>query len=117
MQLKLAESEGHNAVLAMADASRAMPGGDGDKGRLTIVATGTLTNAALFCAMFPELVRDKVSQIVLMGGAEGRGNRGPTAEFNIVSCVPRRVGLELILARSCVILKLQRSSSMPRSRS
>lgn len=80
---KLLEAKGGNVVLAMAEAARAMPGGEGDEGRLAIVATGTLTNVALFCATFPELVRDKVSQIVLMGGAEGRGNRSPTGEFNM----------------------------------
>lgn len=40
-----------------------------------------IISIALFCATFPDLVRDKISQIVLMGGAEGtRGNRSPTAE-------------------------------------
>lgn len=80
---KLQESKGGNVVMAIAEAARAMPGGEGDEGRLAIVATGTLTNVALFCATFPELVRDKISQIVLMGGAEGRGNRSPTGEFNM----------------------------------
>lgn len=40
---KLAESEGQNAVLAMAAAARSMKGGEGDENRLAIVATGTLT--------------------------------------------------------------------------
>lgn len=84
---KVLTSTQKNVVEAMAEAARAMPGGDGDEGRLAIVATGTLTNVALFCATYPDLVKDKVSQIVLMGGAEGRGNRSPTGEFNII-CDP-----------------------------
>lgn len=81
VQAKLAESQGHNAIEALANAARALPKGQ----QLAIVATGALTNIALFVMVYPELVRDKVSQIVLMGGAEGvRGNRSPTAEFNIL---------------------------------
>lgn len=87
VKTKLAESVGGNVVLAIAEAAKALPGGDGDDGRLAIVATGTLTNIALFCATFPDLVRDKISEIIIMGGAEGRGNRSPTAEFNIL-CDP-----------------------------
>ncbi|CEQ38872.1 SPOSA6832_00338 [Sporobolomyces salmonicolor] len=75
VQAKLAETKGKNAVLAMAHATRSLQDGQ----QIAIVATGTLTNVALFVTMFPELVREKVSQIVLMGGAEGRGNRSPTA--------------------------------------
>lgn len=40
---KLAECEGKSVVMAIAEAARAMPGGEGDEGRLAIVATGTLT--------------------------------------------------------------------------
>lgn len=76
----------------MAEAARACPGGEGDEGRLAIVATGTLTDVALFCATYPDLLRDKVSQIVLMGGAEGRGNRSPTGEFNII-CDPEAAAI------------------------
>ncbi|GAA6007257.1 hypothetical protein JCM11491_003064 [Sporobolomyces phaffii] len=80
VRAKVEESKGKKAVLAIAEAARALPEGT----QLSIVATGALTNIALFVSLFPELVRDKVSQIVLMGGAEGRGNRSPTAEFNIL---------------------------------
>lgn len=51
---------------------------------LTIVATGPLTNIALFISLYPDLLGKGVKEIVLMGGAEGRGNRSPTAEFNIM---------------------------------
>lgn len=51
-------------------------------GPVTIVATGPLTNIALFLKMYPEL-KTKVEHIVFMGGSAGRGNRTPYAEFNI----------------------------------
>ncbi|HUK44321.1 MAG TPA: nucleoside hydrolase [Gaiellaceae bacterium] len=49
-------------------------------GKLTLVATGPLTNVALLLATFPEA---RPERIVLMGGAVGEGNRTPAAEFNI----------------------------------
>jgi pyrimidine-specific ribonucleoside hydrolase len=49
-------------------------------GRLTLVATGPLTNVALLLALHPEARPDR---IVLMGGAIGEGNVTPAAEFNI----------------------------------
>ncbi|GJN92195.1 hypothetical protein Rhopal_005225-T1 [Rhodotorula paludigena] len=85
---KLQETKAQTAVLAIAEAARALPDGE----QLALVATGSLTNAALFVSLFPDLVRDKVSQIVIMGGAEGRGNRSPTAEFNIL-CDPHAASI------------------------
>lgn len=52
--------------------------GDG----VTLVATGPLTNVALFLARFPGL-SSNLERIVLMGGAIGEGNVTPAAEFNI----------------------------------
>jgi inosine-uridine nucleoside N-ribohydrolase len=49
---------------------------------LTLVATGPLTNIALFLARYPELAA-RLERIVLMGGAIGQGNATPSAEFNI----------------------------------
>lgn len=49
---------------------------------LTLIATGPLTNIALFILTHPELL-PKVKQLVLMGGAVGVGNTDPAAEFNI----------------------------------
>jgi inosine-uridine nucleoside N-ribohydrolase len=49
-------------------------------GRLTLVATGPLTNVALLLAVEPD---GRPERIVLMGGAIGEGNRTPAAEFNI----------------------------------
>ncbi|GAA5856742.1 hypothetical protein JCM8547_008818 [Rhodosporidiobolus lusitaniae] len=67
------------AIIGLADACRALPGGE----KLTIVATGTMTNVALFISVFPELLLEKVERIMIMGGAEGRGNKTPVAESNI----------------------------------
>jgi inosine-uridine nucleoside N-ribohydrolase len=49
---------------------------------VTLVATGPLTNVALFLARYPEL-ETRLERIVLMGGAIGEGNTTPAAEFNI----------------------------------
>lgn len=44
--------------------------------------TGSLTNLCLFLRSFPDVIT-KISQIVIMGGSIGRGNKTPAAEFNI----------------------------------
>jgi inosine-uridine nucleoside N-ribohydrolase len=49
---------------------------------VTLVATGPLTNVALFLARYPEL-QTRLARVVLMGGAIGEGNTTPAAEFNI----------------------------------
>ena len=49
---------------------------------VTLVATGPLTNVALFLARYPELAAE-LERVVLMGGAFGEGNTTPAAEFNI----------------------------------
>ena len=49
---------------------------------VTLVATGPLTNVALFMVRYPELA-EQLERIVIMGGAIGEGNVTPAAEFNI----------------------------------
>jgi inosine-uridine nucleoside N-ribohydrolase len=49
-------------------------------GRITLVATGPLTNVALLLARYPEV---RPERIVLMGGAIAEGNVTPAAEFNV----------------------------------
>ena len=49
---------------------------------LTLVATGPLTNVALFRASHPELWQ-RLDSICLMGGSIGEGNISASAEFNI----------------------------------
>ncbi|NBE93448.1 nucleoside hydrolase [Nonomuraea sp. KC401] len=49
--------------------------------QVTIVATGPLTNIALFARTYPDRL-SRVREIVWMGGSTGRGNVTPYAEFN-----------------------------------
>lgn len=49
---------------------------------VTLVPTGPLTNVATLLCRYPE-VRERIAEIVLMGGSTGRGNATPYAEFNI----------------------------------
>ena len=53
-------------------------------GDITLVATGPLTNVALFALRYPELVKG-IEEIVIMGGGIAFGNVTPVAEFNIFS--------------------------------
>jgi purine nucleosidase/pyrimidine-specific ribonucleoside hydrolase len=48
---------------------------------ITLVATGPLTNVAVFVQESPDLL-DSVKQVVWMGGSTTRGNVTPYAEFN-----------------------------------
>lgn len=49
---------------------------------VTIVATGPLTNIALFLRAVPD-IRSRIDTISLMGGSLGEGNTTASAEFNI----------------------------------
>ena len=63
------------AAVKLLEAARGADGG------LTIAALGPLTNLALACKLdagFPNAVK----RLVVMGGAEARGNVTPHAEFN-----------------------------------
>ena len=50
--------------------------------KVTLIATGPLTNIALFLRTYPRL-KNKIEKISLMGGSVGFGNVTPAAEFNI----------------------------------
>ena len=50
---------------------------------VTLIPTGPLTNIATLLDREPDLVRERVREILLMGGSTGRGNQTPHAEFNI----------------------------------
>jgi len=50
---------------------------------VTLIPTGPLTNVALLLERAPDLVRERVREILLMGGSTERGNHTPYAEFNI----------------------------------
>ena len=49
--------------------------------RVTIIATGPLTNVATLLRDRPE-VAERIAEVVWMGGSTGRGNATPYAEFN-----------------------------------
>jgi purine nucleosidase len=55
-----------------------------EPGTVTLVPTGPLTNIALAMRKEPAIV-DRVKRVVLMGGSYTRGNKTPTAEFNIAA--------------------------------
>ncbi|PUU86324.1 ribonucleoside hydrolase RihC [Halanaerobium sp.] len=50
--------------------------------KVTLVTIGPLTNAALLLNMYPE-VKEKIEEIVIMGGSTVGGNTNSAAEFNI----------------------------------
>jgi purine nucleosidase/pyrimidine-specific ribonucleoside hydrolase len=50
--------------------------------RVTLVATGPLTNVAALLLAHPDLA-GRLQQIVMMGGSADRGNVTPYAEFNV----------------------------------
>lgn len=50
--------------------------------KITIVPIGPLTNIALLLRLYPE-VKEKIEEIILMGGSTSRGNASVMAEFNI----------------------------------
>lgn len=51
---------------------------------ITIVAIGPMTNVALLLKVYPE-VKEKIDEIVFMGGSLTRGNKTVMGEFNIAS--------------------------------
>lgn len=54
------------------------------KEKMTIVGIGPLTNIALLLRVYPECV-ERIEELVIMGGALGRGNAGVLSEFNIAA--------------------------------
>lgn len=50
--------------------------------KITILTLGPLTNIALLISTFPE-VKEKIEEIIMMGGSTERGNIGVYSEFNI----------------------------------
>lgn len=49
---------------------------------ITIVAIGPLTNIALLLKAYPE-VKEKIKEVVMMGGSASRGNMGVMSEYNV----------------------------------
>lgn len=65
-----------NAINAMYDKIMS------NSGKTTIMAIGPLTNVALLLKMYPD-VKNKIEEIVFMGGTLTRGNKGVLSEFNV----------------------------------
>eukprot|EP00792_Barthelona_sp_PAP020_P014028 TRINITY_DN963_c0_g1_i1.p1 TRINITY_DN963_c0_g1~~TRINITY_DN963_c0_g1_i1.p1 ORF type:complete len:323 (+),score=90.20 TRINITY_DN963_c0_g1_i1:33-1001(+) len=56
------------------------------KDAVTLIATGCLTNIALYLSVYPQDI-SRINELVVMGGAySGKGNILPTAEFNVLLC-------------------------------
>lgn len=51
--------------------------------KITLVATGPLTNVAIFLLAYPHL-KERIERISIMGGSAFRGNWSNAAEFNIL---------------------------------
>lgn len=71
--------------------------------KVTLVVTGPMTNAALFLRVYPDLAREKIDQIIFMGGAMGLGNWRPSVEFNIfvdpeAAKIVMNFGIPLVMA-------------------
>ncbi|KAG8880258.1 Uridine nucleosidase 1 [Tulasnella sp. 331] len=108
-QLKL------KAIQAMADAvTTTWNEGQGEK--VTVIATGPLTNVALFFSVYPELV-EGVEEIVFMGGGVGLGNRSSSSEFNIL-CDPEaaQIVLNIPVRKIMVPLNVTHTALLTRER-
>ena len=70
------QSEAINAIEFMENELKA------SSERIKLIAIGPLTNIATLLVAAPE-VKDKIDEIIIMGGAAQGGNRTPSAEFNI----------------------------------
>lgn len=69
---------GDNAVLYMRELLLSLD----KEEKAVLIPTGPLTNIGLLLKLFPE-VKDKIKEILFMGGAACGGNVTPAAEFNI----------------------------------
>ncbi|KAH7343426.1 Inosine/uridine-preferring nucleoside hydrolase domain-containing protein [Rhizoctonia solani] len=98
---RFAKSSSVNAIQGLAEAVRKCSL-EGNK--LYLIATGPLTNVALFSAVHPELLSG-IEEIIFMGGGVGVGNRGAVAEFNIL-CDPEAAQMVLNLEVPKVMIPL-----------
>ncbi|CUA69141.1 ribonucleoside hydrolase 1 [Rhizoctonia solani] len=101
IQSRFAKSSSLNAVRGLAEAVKKCTS-EGNK--LYLVATGPLTNVALFSAVHPELLSG-IEEIIFMGGGVGIGNRSAAAEFNIL-CDPEAAQMVLNLDVPKVMIPL-----------
>ena len=99
------QAEQEHAVLFLNRLLTGLPEGK----KVTIVATGPLTNIAMLLKLFPQ-VKKHIREIVFMGGAAMGGNVTPSAEFNIytdpeAARVVFRSGVPLVMCGLDVTLK------------
>lgn len=52
------------------------------KEKITLVTIAALTNIAFLLRMYPE-VKDRIEEVIMMGGCLGKGNTNTASEFNI----------------------------------
>lgn len=79
VQIALARSQGLKAIEGLAKQVRvALEATE----KITIVATGPLTNIALFVSVYPELLAG-IEQICFMGGGVGVGNRSAVSGMHV----------------------------------
>ena len=50
--------------------------------KVTLIATGCLTNVALLLRIYPEVLNN-LKRLVVLGGSYGQGNTGPVTEWNM----------------------------------
>ncbi|KAG9011536.1 Uridine nucleosidase 1 [Tulasnella sp. JGI-2019a] len=103
------------AIQAMANAiTETWNGGQGEK--VTLIATGPLTNVALFFSVYPELV-DAIEEVVMMGGGVGLGNRSSSSEFNIL-CDPEaaQIVLDVPIRKVMIPLNVTHTALLTRER-
>lgn len=115
VKARLERSKGLKAIEGMASAiSETYQSGQGQK--VTLIATGPLTNVALFVSVYPELI-EGVEQIVFMGGGVGIGNRSPVAEFNIL-CDPEaaQIVLDVPIPKVMIPLNVTHTALLTSSR-
>lgn len=80
--------------------------------KVTILTLGPFTNMALFIRMYPEYL-EKIEEIIVMGGAYGRGNVGPMVEFNAgVDPEATKIVLESNLKLTVVGLDIGRQATI-----
>ena len=84
--------------------------------KITMICTAPMTNIALLLKLFPE-VKQKIREIIFMGGAAVSGNQTPSAEFNIyvdaeAAKIVFQSGLPLVMCgldvtEKCVLTRAQ----------
>jgi len=83
--------------------------------QVTLIATGPLTNIALFVSVYPELLPG-IDEFIFMGGGVGLGNRSSVAEFNIL-CDPEaaQIALDAPVKKTMIPLNVTHTAIVTRA--